>query len=169
VRGQAGELGSVGPTKTTMADAPRFRCLWSKLEGTRVFVMKRDDWNAATGTLEEPIGLDIETTPVAAVARDASVVAAVAHKFSGPTAHVSIYRNDPADDPTPINKDDYTVWTNLAEHSRLTEMIAAASTCDNDNFRSFCRDHVFLVKLSPGEDHWLKEVPSPVKALMKKK
>jgi hypothetical protein len=151
-----------------MAGAPRFESWWGNVERSHVLVMKRADWDAAVGTANVSVNLDITGTRLAGVARDATVVAAVAHSFAPATAEVSIYRNDPKDGTTPINKDDYDVWTDLQQHPNLSQMIATASTSDNPNFRAYCAEHVFLVKRKPGDDHWLEELPQPVKAILKK-
>jgi hypothetical protein len=102
-----------------MADAPRFRFMWERVESTSVLSMPRDEWNTAVGTLGAPVVLDVRTTPVSAVAHDASIVASIAHEFGAATARVSIFRYDPVDAPTPINLDEYDVWTDLSAHPRL--------------------------------------------------
>jgi hypothetical protein len=129
--------------------------------------MKRDDWSAAVGSGHAPVKLDISGTILGGAARDSTVVAAIAHDFAPPTTRVEIYRDDPNDAPTSINKDDYEVWIDIQQHPKLGEMIGAASTADNANFRQYCREHVFIVKRTAGDDHWLKELPEPVKALLK--
>ena len=45
-------------------------------------------------------------------------------------------------------------------------MISSASTEDNDNFQEFRLAHVFLVKAEPGPDHWLRELPEWVTAVV---
>jgi len=150
-----------------MTDAPRFRFMWQRIEAMSVLTMPREDWNAAVGTLGSAVVLDVRSTPVSAVTLASSIVASVAHQFGPSTARVSIYRYDEADAPTPINIDEYEVWTDLGAHPRLPEMLTAASTSDNENFRTFCGEHVFFVKRRPGPDHWLPTLPSSVAVLMK--
>jgi hypothetical protein len=150
-----------------MADVPRFRFMWERIERTSVLAMPRDEWNTAVGTRGVPVVLDVRATPVSAVTHAASLVASIAHEFGPATARVSIFRYDAADAPTPINLDDYDVWTDLSAHPKLPEMITAASTSDNENFRAYCCEHVFFVKRPPGPDHWLPTLPSSVTVLMK--
>jgi len=148
-----------------MTDAPRFRLYWSKVEDFSILTMPREQWEGFQVSGEEPVLVDISATPVSGVARDASVVASVATQRSPATGRLAIFRWDEKDLPTPYNKDEYVVWTNLADHPRLAEMINAASTSDNENFRAFCREHVFLVKAQPGDDHWLSALPMSVSLL----
>lgn len=150
-----------------MADAPRFRFMWERIEGTSILTMPREDWATLVGTPGIPVSVDVRSTPLAGVTHVSSVVASVAHQFGPASARVSIFRYDAADAPTPINLDDYDVWTDLSAHPRLPEMLTAASVSDNENFRAFCREHVFFVKRQPGPDHWLPTVPSSITVLIK--
>lgn len=152
-----------------MADAPRFRFLWGHIEGTSIMTMKRAEWEKAVGLVGMPIEVDVRSTPLAGAAQASSIVASVAHRFSSATAQYSIYRYDAADAPTPINHDEYDVWTDLAAHPRLNDMVNAASTSANQNFMEFCSENVFFVKRSPGPDHWLAAVPSSIAVLVKPK
>ena len=150
-----------------MADATRFRFSWERIEGTSILIMPREDWNTLVGSLGVPVAFDVRSTPLAGVAHVSSVVASVAHQFGSATARVSVFRHDAADAPLPINQDEYDVWTNLSAHPRLSEMITAASTSDNENFRAFRREHVFFVKRQPGPDHWLPTFPSSIMLLLR--
>jgi hypothetical protein len=129
--------------------------------------MPRAEWDAIVA-VGMPVEIDISATPMSRVAEVSSVVASVAHRYAPPTALLSVFRYDLKDLPTPINQDEYDVWLDLGAHPRLPEMIAAASTSDNPNFRSFCRENVFFSKRQPGPDHWLTAVPSSITAIMKK-
>jgi hypothetical protein len=151
-----------------MADAPQFKFWWQRVENTSVLQMQRDSWDSLVGTLGKPVLLDISATPLRRVAQASSVVASVAKQFSPATSRVSIIRYDPDDVPMPYNKDEYDVWVDLALHPQLGNMIAAASTSDNANFRAFCREHVFFVKRKPGAEHWLPEIPSWITSLIEK-
>jgi len=126
----------------------------------------REDWNTLVGTLGVPVSVDVRSTPLAGVSYVSSVVASIAHQFGHATARVSVFRYHAADVPTPINLDEYDVWTNLSSHPKLPEILVAASTSDNENFRAFCQENVFLVKRQPGPDHWLTTVPSSVTVLI---
>jgi hypothetical protein len=151
-----------------MADAPRFRFLWGRVEGTSILSMPRADWDAAVGHAGMPVEVDVRSTPVGGVAQVSSVVASVAHRFGAATARFSIFRYDAADEPTPINHDEYDVWHDLTAHPRLHEMIQAASTSANENFMNFCEENVFFVKRAAGPDHWLSTVPSSITILLRR-
>jgi hypothetical protein len=129
--------------------------------------MLRQQWEELKACEDTPVVVDVEATPLAGVAHDALVVAAIATQQGPAKAGISIFRYDEKDQPTPINKDDYDVWTNLDAHPALRGMIAAASTSYDDNFRAFSAEHVFLVKCKPGREHWLPELPAHVKILLR--
>ena len=130
-------------------------------------MMPRSDWDAVAVRFGAPVQLDVSRTPLAQVAKDAAVVAAVAEQLSTVVAQVSIFRYDPQDVPTAINQDKYTVWLDLHTHPRLMEMITRGSTVDNANFRQFIGDNVFLVKQNHGNDHWLPSLPASVSATIR--
>lgn len=130
--------------------------------------MPREDWNTVVGSLGVPVAIDVRSTPLSGITHVSSVVASVAHQFGSATARVSIFRYDHADAPLSINQDEYDVWTDLNAHPRLASMINAASTSDNENFRAYCQENVFLVKRQPGPDHWLPTLPSSISVLLKK-
>jgi hypothetical protein len=48
-------------------------------------------------------------------------------------------------------------------------MVNTASTEDNANMRGFLNDHVFMVKEPPDSEHRLAEVPSRVRAIVRKR
>jgi hypothetical protein len=150
-----------------MADAPRFRFWWGRVEGTPILTMTKRDWQRVVGTLGKPVAIDVAETPLSRVAHVSSVVASVAHRFGLATARVSIFRYDEADCPTPYNQDEYDVWVDLAQHPRLNEMVNEASTSLDDNFRMFSLENVFLVKRPPGPEHWLPTIPSSITVLVK--
>ncbi len=150
-----------------MADAPRFRLYWARVADHGVHAMSREQWAEFRVCEGEPVLVAVGATPLAGVAHDALVVAAIAKQHGPATAGLSIFRYDKKDAPTPYNKDDYDVWTNLDAHPRLHAMITAASTSYNENFRAFCAEHVFLVKREPGTEHWLPDLPAHVRLLLR--
>ena len=151
-----------------MADAPRFRFMWEKIEGTSVLTMPRKDWVTAVGTIGAPVVIDVRSTPLSGITHASSIVASLAHRFGPATTRVPIFRHDAADAPLSINQDEYDVWTNLDAHPRLHDMINAASTSDNENFLTYCHENVFFVKRRPGPDHWMATLPSSITVLLKK-
>lgn len=67
--------------------------------------------------------------------------------------------------PTPINQDDYSVWTDLSAHPRFNEITVASST-PNESVKNLCREYVFFVKQKPGPDHWQPTIPSTVRLVL---
>ena len=151
-----------------MADAPRFRLWWGRVERTSVLTMPRQEWTTLVGSMGAPVAFDVRETPIGGVAQASSVVATVAHKFDAAKARVSVFRYDEADAPTPINQDEYDVWLDLEKHGQLYDWIVQASTSYDENFRQFASENVFLVKRQPGPEHWLASVPSSITVLVKK-
>jgi len=144
--------------------APRFHAYLERVEDRSVLIMPRAEWAQIKPMEGTPVPIKITATPMAAVAQRASVVAAVAVQFSS-SPEVHIYRYDQRDAPTRYNLDRYSVWENLPSTRSYEQIVAAASTNDDENLRSFMRDNVFLVKRSPGPDHWLPALPSSVVAV----
>jgi hypothetical protein len=102
------------------------------------------------------------------VAQSASVIAAVAVRWATTVNEIHIYRYDPADAPSPVNLDKYTVWENLTAHQKFPQIVAAASAQNSPELQDYLRDNVFIVKSSPGDDHWLSAVPASALAIIKR-
>ena len=153
----------------TLRQAPRFRAWFSHLEGREVMVMARRDWDQAIQLREgEVTEIDVSTMPIANVARDSRIEAAVVVRTSPVEVVVEIYRYDPVDMPLPINVDRYRVWERLPPHRDFSTMINAASTEDNANMRGFLDDHVFFIKEGVRDGHHLAGLPEHVKALRRR-
>lgn len=144
------------------ARAPRFHAYLEYVEDRPVLTMPRATWDAMKPDLGTAVPVDVNKTPVAGVARDAAVVATMAEHHSTSGAEVVIYRYDQKDEPEPYNVDRYSVWENLAARPDLHQLINAASTQDNHNFRLYVKENVFLVKKDPGPDHHLPELPAHI-------
>ena len=71
-------------------------------------------------------------------------------------------------DCKPINVDTYVVFRGLPQNLNVPEMIVSASTSDDENFRRYQEDCVFVTKEIPGEDHWLNDLPSEVVLLLER-
>jgi hypothetical protein len=143
-----------------MAEVPRVLFYWGRQENSSVLSMRREDWHSVVGSLGVPVRFDVGSTPMARMADVSSVLGSIVHEIGSATARFTVYRYDAKDMPTPINQDDYTVWIDLAAHPKLQGMIEAASTSDNENLKTFSRDHVFFVKQKPGPDHWQATIQS---------
>jgi len=145
----------------TKAKAPRIHAFMKRTQGRSVIAMPRDNWNALGVKSTNHVQIDIQETPLARVAEDSCVLAAVAQKYGPSDGRVSVYRYDEKD-PKPINVDHYSLWLDLVGHPRIQEMVQAASTSLDDNLRRFSKENVFLVLEHPGDDHWLRDLPSSV-------
>jgi hypothetical protein len=152
--------------------APRFHTLWQHIEKKkRIFAIRRDHWdslNISGSTDEKLVKLDLEQfqpLPISDLFTDSDMIGGTAFATSS-TVTIKIYRRDPKDEPTPINVDTYTVWIGLPSYLNRPQMIVSADTDDDANFSHYANDHVFLVKEKPGDDHWLKELPREVYALL---
>lgn len=132
-----------------------------------MLAMPRADWDAVSVRIDQPVVLEVSQTPLAHVATQASLVAAVAQKMSATMAEVVIFRNDPKDAPTPINQDKYAVFLSLHTHPDLKSLITRASTEDNANLRQYISENVFLVKQQLGNDHWLPVLPASVSTVLR--
>lgn len=146
--------------------APKFHAYFEHAENRSVFTMPRNEWFELRGHEDVPVQIDVSRTPIGVVAQYASVVAVVATNIASSQSEVNIYRYDPKDEPTPINLDKYAVWQGLPDHRDYLQMVNAASTNDDSNLRSYLDENVFIVKLDPGPDHWLPNVPSSVVAIV---
>ena len=143
----------------------RFQALLHRVEGRPIVWMPRSDWSAFQGEFGTPVEIDVSGTPLAGVSSKASVVAAIATPSSGLTAQIDLYRYDPKDHPTPINKDTYVVHQDILGRPDYTDLVRRSSTTDDENLRGFLRENVALVKAAPGPDHWLPEVPTLIPTL----
>jgi hypothetical protein len=153
-------------------NAPRFHALWQHTTRKRIFAIKREDWNAlqvTPGTKNQLVKLNLEqisSLPLGSLVDEGDLLTSTAID-SGKKVIIKIYRNDPKDDPTPVNVDTYTVWIGLPSlQLNIPQMIVSASTAADENFSHYALDHVFLVKEKPGKDHWLKDLPSEVYVLL---
>jgi hypothetical protein len=60
------------------------------------------------------------------------------------------------------------VWEDLTAHQHFPQIVAAASAQNSPDLQAYLRDNVFIVKASPGGDHWLPDVPASVLAVVKR-
>jgi hypothetical protein len=156
--------------KKLQPNAPRFHALWESREGRSIFIMRKDDWHDSIAYGDSPFLLDLKENvnyPFSSVSDEPGYLAAVANR-SDEEVSVSIYREDPKDDPFPINVDRYTIWVSFPPHVyfKREDMIRTADTDADLNFLQYEEGHVFIVKDDAGNDHWLKELPSSVVALI---
>jgi hypothetical protein len=149
------------------ARAPRFQAYIEHGQGRTVLTMPREEWESLKPDLE--LGgptitkVDISATPLQGVVRDASVIAGViSQSTTGAEPQIEIYRHDPNDEPTPINKDVYTVWENITRHVDYETAVVKASTSNDANLQAYLAQNVFIVKDRPGQDHWLSNLPAEV-------
>ena len=167
-RGPAGAEGEV--SCGVSRQAPRFHAYFSHLEGHHVLLMSRPDWEQLGRMIRpgELVEIELSPTPIAAVVQDSRVVAAVAERQSDSEVAIEVYRDDPRDAPTPVNRDRYRLWERLPSHRDYQAIVNSASTEDNANMRGFLDDHVFLVKDEMIVEHWLRELPARVRAVLRR-
>lgn len=149
------------------ASAPRFQAYFQYAEARPVLHMPRTQWNDLQVRQDKPVPIDVTRTPMGRVASDASVVVTYAQRFSTATSQVAIVRYDVKDMPKPYNVDNYEVWEDLPSHRSFPDIVAAASTEDNQNLRTYLADNVFFVKLDPGSEHHLGDLPTKVEILFR--
>ena len=83
--------------------------------------MSRHHWQQVNQLREgEMARIDLSTTPIADVAHDSRIEAAVVARKSPVEVVVEVYRYDPVDIPLPINLDRYRVWEHLPPHRNFT-------------------------------------------------
>ncbi len=148
--------------------APRFWAYFQGVEGRPMFLMLRSQWEALKALAGQRVPIEISRTPMARLATETDLAAAVAERKSDYEATITVYRHDPKD-PMPINVDRYLVWERVPDHRDFFAMVNTASTSDNANMRGFLADHVFLVKEKPGPDHWLPDLPVEIVAIVTKR
>ena len=154
------------------AQAPRFRVYAKKHFGDRsVFTWSREEWDAIVAEPQQAVLVDVTQTPLSGIAADACFIACEAERFSSSDGHIYIYRYDPADEPTPYNKDGYQVWRgeSLWNHPKIEEMAAACLTTADANLHQYLEENVFIVKEEPSNDHWLSlsELPQSVRVIIR--
>lgn len=132
----------------------------------KVHWMSKKDWQNITPSPGNPQRVDLEETPLKDVARDASVVAAVA--VDDNSKRIEIYREDRNDAPYIFNKDKYSVIENIHERDDYTSLISKSSTSDTPELKEFFLNHVALVKNGNSNDHWVENLPSSVVMVISK-
>jgi hypothetical protein len=133
-----------------------------------MFLMLRSQWEAVKALAGQSVPIEISKTPLARLATEADLAAAVAEHKSDYEATITVYRRD-SKDSMPINVDRYLVWERVPDHRDFLAMVNHASTSDDSNMRGFLEDHVFLVKEKPGPDHWLPDLPVEIFAVVTKR
>ena len=156
-------------SKRIEPSAPRFHALWENLEGKRIFIMKKEDWPLIISSSGSPVHLDLEklqNTPIGNIVNNPGFLGAI-EESKEDLVTIKIFREDPKDDPTPINVDLYSVWESFPPNIQILrgDMIQTADTNYDANFREYEESHIFLIKEDSGEDHWLKDPPPDVFAL----
>jgi len=140
----------------------KFQLYLDQVKGRRVLWLPRKEWESFKPLFGKPIKIDIIKTPMADVAKNASILATVAVRSSDQTAMIDIYRYDEKDQPTPVNKDIYIVMEDILGRPDYQQIVSKSSTSDSPELREFLRDNIGLVKAEPSTDHWLTELPSSV-------
>lgn len=124
--------------------------------------MASSEWQRFKVAEGKPVVIDLEDTPLEDLVTDTNLVKAIASRVSTGEVEITVVRNDPNDEPTPINIDTYFVYEDMTQHTRFEEIVDRASTEDNSNLRQALAGTVFLVKQLPGPDHWSSEIPATI-------
>jgi hypothetical protein len=142
--------------------------LSSLLTAQHILIMPRDDWDGLSVNSTALVKVNLENTPLAKILKKVDKLAAVARNSSVSSyARLSVYRNDEKDWPTTVNADHYEVCLDMSNHPKIGDMIVSASTSHDANLGRFFDENVFLEREPRGDDHWLRELPDPVKAVIK--
>ena len=144
----------------------KFQFYLEEVEGCRVLWMETEKWEAFKAPHGKPIEIEITKTPMANIAKNATILASVAVRSSDQTAMIDIYRYDKHDRPTPVNKDSYIVMEDILGRSDYQEIVTKSSTSDSQELREFLKSNIGLVKAEPSNDHWLTELPSSVQCVI---
>lgn len=158
----------VAVTEVADAQAPRFEAYLGRFLGQPMFVMRRRDWESLQIHEGRLVEIDVRRTPMGGVVANAPVIGTVAERVAPTRVQVAIYRVDEQDKPRLINVDTYLVYERFPDQWDYRRIVNAASTEYNENLRAYLREHVFIVKEKPGEDHWLEELPATVKAVFRR-
>lgn len=144
------------------ADAPKLRAQWSREAGFDVVHMSRADVDNLSLEVGKTVLVDIRKTPLAGIARRSDIIAAYARQDDSGTARLAILRNDSKDVPNFVNVDMHTLTLDILSHPEFPRMVERASTCCNENMRTFAAENAILVKLDDGDGfrHWWDFVPS---------
>jgi hypothetical protein len=143
------------------AEAPRIRAYLEKTQGVSAFAVPKSDWGLLSLDSTQMVMIDVSSTPLKSLAKEACLLGVVATQSSTGGELVNVYRYD-ENDVLPVNVDQYQVWTDLASHPEIQDFVKAASTTLNPNLEQFLGENNLLVKMAAGPDHWLPAVPSSV-------
>jgi hypothetical protein len=127
-------------------------------------LMKRPEWEQRVGMAQGQVApVELTMTPIARVASEGCVLAAVAVRISETRVVIEVYRHDPKDAPTPVNVDRYSVCESFPPDLDYAAIVSLASTEDNANLRDFVGDSVYFRREEIGPGHWLADLPPHVK------
>ncbi len=143
---------------------PRFLAYLGHYKMRTMLVMPRDTWDMFKANMGKPVLIEITDTPLSKLSDDAIVLAATAVELTDNKGKIQIYREDKKDYPNVVNLDEYLVYMDLHKDPNYLQIVASASTEDNENLRNCCKQHVFLIKQNPGPDHWQTEVSETITA-----
>ena len=140
--------------------------MFQHVENASALTMSKKDWLSAVSVPDEYVELDVSGTPMSAVEKEATLLAAVATRHSSGTGQVEIYRDDPRDAPNNVNADLFTVWENIQQHPKFEQIVSDASTEINQNLLQYLDENVLLVPQRKSASHWSTSLPPHVIAVM---
>jgi hypothetical protein len=120
-------------------------------------------WPAAISS--GPVLLDPAAMPFDGAPR---TVCVVGHPSTSDSYIIKRYREDPDDGPEGrYNVDTFKVWVgSLPFHLDANQIVNAASTSLNANWRAYEQSAAFVQQQPRGDDHWLPDLPEDVRILM---
>jgi hypothetical protein len=129
--------------------------LWLRRNGLDMLIA------GSTGPMEIPIPV-----PIAGVAATAGYIATLIAPSTSSDYILRVYRQDPKDEPTPINVDTWRVQ-DIRARPDLPELLSKASTNLGPALEQFLTDYVALIPSPPGLGHWLRPEECPAMVFAK--
>ncbi len=149
--------------------APRFHALWEHRLGKTIILIPKEEWNSIYFGKNALVEIDLNKTPLKGVAGIEGFITCAACKIPSGTVELHIYRNDPKDNPTPINVDLYDIYEDFPDSFDVTEMVYSADTDFDSNFSSYLEGNIFLIKRNNDDNHWLQSLPDEINVLIEMK
>jgi len=135
-------------------DAPRCRAQVTSVEGRRVFMMTRPEWERFRAHEGKLVEIDLERSPAGSLGEAASAIASLTAEYSVHTERIEVWRYHMKNPATPENVHDYLILENLSRHVNVPMFAERASTQDSPKLRKHLREHVFIVKARPDKGRW---------------
>jgi len=140
-----------------------------RIENKSVATMSSVEWYdliRSDGKLTE---LERLPLPLSNAKLQGSLLTAVASGSAVPKPGLEVLRYDPVDAPFFINLDHYTVIENFHLHDFYPEVLKMTKLNDTPELQWELKNHIYVIKQPPNENHWLKDFPEYYLNALKKK